>query len=100
MKASVIQQILKQYGKAEQKGAELHISAGMEAHLIVAVGSEAITVQKVTSFEIHDEFVVASTFKGEKFFFSSLASSSSASTRRRAIAAPVSARDSRFFRVI
>ena len=69
MKASVIQQILKQYGKAEQKGAELHISAGMEAHLIVAVGSEAITVQKVTSLEIHDEFVVASTFKGEKFFF-------------------------------
>jgi len=69
MKPSVIQQILKQYGKAEGKGGELQIGANMEAHLIVAVGSEAITVQKVVSVEINDEFLAAMTFKGERFFF-------------------------------
>ncbi len=69
MKPSAIQQILKQYGKAEAKGGVLTLDPTIEVHVIVAVGSEAMTVQKVVSLELSDDYLSAVTFKGERFCF-------------------------------
>lgn len=68
MKASVIQQICKQYGEAKQTGTKLEM-AGYEAQLFVSLGSDALSVAKIHLLETHEEYLSAQTQKGERFFF-------------------------------
>ena len=70
MKPSVIQQVFKQFGKSSQSGSRLELGPHLEAQIFVALGSDALNVQKIAAIEVHDEFVLAVTSKGEQFFFS------------------------------
>jgi len=69
MIAKVLSKILAEHSACERKQDRFLVEEGTQLTLFVAVGSEALEVERVRELSLLDDWVMATTARGEQYHF-------------------------------